>query len=777
MDMKMTDDIAVEFRNVFEKYEIEILLDGRSNRESFEALQGISLSVQKGESVAIVGPNGAGKSTILRLMAGLLKPEKGEVRINGRVGSLLDLGAGFHPELTGRDNLLLNASLYNFSRDELDSKYREILKFADIGKFINAPVRCYSQGMYVRLAFSLAIHVDPDILLIDDCLAVGDDDFRVKSIDKALEFKDQKKTIIFVTHDFSLARQMCERGIYIRNGIIVKDASVEESIACYSKPFEVDRERYKYLGAKISEDNKLKERETQKHIQMEEERFSREKEKWRREEEKRFSREKEKWRREEEERFSLEQEKWRRGEEKRRLAQEKKWEDEAARCKLEEDRRLQKQSEKRLAEHQKRTRSYVLCGDAALKVVVASEKIQVFCHDKEITMKHGLHALFTINGAESCSCGAIWKIKQVSESQLLCFIKWRKPKTIFQVWDFKLLEHGDIDLEVLVRVKKLQFIENERIELCVRDFARIFEEDLFGNKAKVLCLGKGDAVRIETSQSDKICGVAVEGEDCFHSYFLTVPEKSFQDPLPGQRIYFKGRLSAGSRTTSALGPILAVSQSEFGKTKLDFSEGRFQILRGGTLLTTGMGVYTSVYSRGVWYDSNQARWKIQEASKDRLTAEGSWPWLPIAQVWDIVLKDEGTISFEVRMKVFRETSVLMQETVMMLREEYGEWATRDERRVFPSEFTNNDLFRFCFWAHEADGRTCLAAYSKQLPSVVFEPSRMQQHQIIAENAKHIGNVKSRLFHCLKASKREDVLLKSGEYDFFKGIIHIKEEYS
>ncbi|MDD5730897.1 MAG: ABC transporter ATP-binding protein [Candidatus Omnitrophica bacterium] len=200
---------AVEFHNVSENYDIEVIRDGKSSWDKLPALQDISLAIKGGESVAVIGPNGAGKTTLLKIIAGLLKPDSGEAKISGRVGSLLELGVGFHPELTGKDNLLLNASLYNFSREEINQRLQKILDFSGIGKFIDSPVKCFSQGMYVRLAFSLAIHVDPDILLIDDCLAVGDEDFQLKCIDKALEFKEKGKAIIFVTHDMSLAGEVC----------------------------------------------------------------------------------------------------------------------------------------------------------------------------------------------------------------------------------------------------------------------------------------------------------------------------------------------------------------------------------------------------------------------------------------------------------------------------------------------------------------------------------------------------------------------------------------
>ncbi|MFH0753819.1 MAG: ATP-binding cassette domain-containing protein [Candidatus Omnitrophota bacterium] len=251
--MNMEEDLAIELRDVSETYEIEIKTDEKTVREETEVLKNISLKVKKGESIAILGANGAGKSTILRVIAGLLKPDKGDVCVRGVVGSLLDLGAGFHPELTGRENLRLNAGFYNFNRSEFEARYEEILKFADIGKFIDVPVRCYSQGMYVRLAFSLAIHVNPDILLIDDCLSVGDDNFQLKCIDKALELKMKNKTIVLVTHNFTLAKQLCQRGIYIRDQGIALDATVDQAVSTYLTVSKMVKDQYQYLKARIQE--------------------------------------------------------------------------------------------------------------------------------------------------------------------------------------------------------------------------------------------------------------------------------------------------------------------------------------------------------------------------------------------------------------------------------------------------------------------------------------------------------------------------------------------
>ena len=789
----MTNDIAIEFKNVFEKYDVEILLDGKSTRERFEALQDISFSIRKGESVAIIGPNGAGKSTLLRLSAGLLVPEKGEVKVHGRVGSLLDLGAGFHPELTGRDNLLLNASLYHFSREEIDKKYENILKFADIGKFINAPVRCYSQGMYVRLAFSLAIHVDPDILLIDDCLAVGDDNFRTKSLDKALELKAKNKTIVFVTHDFALARQMCERGIYVRESRIVADTNMDTAIACYLKPLEVDKERYKYLGAKIEEANRLKEAEAQKKSQEEErrkleeeKRVKAEEERRRLEEEKRLKVEEKRWRLEEEKRLKVEEERRRLEEEKRLKVEEERWRldwrlEEEKRLKAEEEQlkaekeRRKLEEERRCLEKEKRKQGCVLFCGPSLKLIINPDKVQIIHNNRELTSHYGVRSHFMMEGENLSSSAAIWRVKKISDREVLCCLRWPKPKALFQAWYFKSLSDGTVDFEIMMRTRETLPIENEIVEYCLRTPCEIFGEDRLGNKSAIFFCNQEPDFKIETLQKDQISGIRMEGRDCFRPYFLTVPERSSCKETRQKRIYFKGRFSSGVKTAVTEGPSLASYKLEAGRAKVDFREGSCQLVWDGKPLTTGLGIYTSLYSKGIWYDSTQARWKIKASSQDQLVVEGFWPWIPVAQVWEILLKDEKTVLLSAKMKVFQEMPVNMQETVMMLSAEYGKWSAGKEVKEFPEGFTSDDFFRFCLWANKADGVSSLSCHSDHLPTVTFKPAFMQGYRVIVENAAHIYDVQSRLFHCLRVNKKEKTYFAPGEYEFFKGLINIKEE--
>ncbi|MDP3041329.1 MAG: ATP-binding cassette domain-containing protein [Candidatus Omnitrophota bacterium] len=224
---------VVIFDNVSEKYRVKFTIGGKEAWEDICALQDASFSVEEGQAVAIIGENGAGKSTILKLIAGTFNADRGRVFVKGKVAALLELGAGFSDEFTGRENIFLNASLFGLSNEEINNKLKDIIVFSGIGRFIDAQLKSYSQGMFVRLAFSVAVHMDPDILLIDDTLAVGDGDFQRKCINKVIELQEAGKTIIFVTHDMNMARRLCKKGIVLREGKIVKEGPIENIISYY----------------------------------------------------------------------------------------------------------------------------------------------------------------------------------------------------------------------------------------------------------------------------------------------------------------------------------------------------------------------------------------------------------------------------------------------------------------------------------------------------------------------------------------------------------------
>jgi lipopolysaccharide transport system ATP-binding protein len=205
-----------------------------TSRRQFFALRNVSFRLEEGEGLAVVGPNGAGKSTLLSLVAGLARPEEGRVTVQGRVAALLELGSGFHPDLTGVENLRLNASLLGLTRRRTEEVFSSIADFADIGDFLREPIRTYSTGMLMRLAFAIAIHVDPDILIVDEVLAVGDQAFQAKCFARIRQLKAKGKTLLFVSHATQLVREVCSRGLWLDHGQVIMDSSSAEVLAAYA---------------------------------------------------------------------------------------------------------------------------------------------------------------------------------------------------------------------------------------------------------------------------------------------------------------------------------------------------------------------------------------------------------------------------------------------------------------------------------------------------------------------------------------------------------------
>ena len=209
------------------------LIQDLQPEETFPALQGVSFNVPTGRTFAVIGRNGSGKSTALKLVAGITKPTTGTVRVEGRISALIELGAGFHPEISGRENVFINGIMLGLTKREVSKRFDEIVEFAELQQFIDAPVKTYSSGMYMRLGFAVAIHVDPDVLLVDEVLAVGDEGFTHKCLDKFGEFKRRGKTILLVTHSLNLVERFCDEALWLDNGRVRGSGDPKRVVGAY----------------------------------------------------------------------------------------------------------------------------------------------------------------------------------------------------------------------------------------------------------------------------------------------------------------------------------------------------------------------------------------------------------------------------------------------------------------------------------------------------------------------------------------------------------------
>ncbi len=203
--------------------------------EEFWAVRDLTIDIERGETVGLIGANGSGKSTTLKILAGILQPTSGSVTVNGRMASLLELGAGFNGELSGRDNVYLNASLLGLSRKEVDRHFDEIVEFSELAPFIDNQVKNYSSGMYVRLGFAVAVHIDPDILLVDEVLAVGDQEFQVKCTARMQQLKDDGRTLVLVTHSLPQAESFCTRAVVMDHGVPSYDGPMSGAAPAYAR--------------------------------------------------------------------------------------------------------------------------------------------------------------------------------------------------------------------------------------------------------------------------------------------------------------------------------------------------------------------------------------------------------------------------------------------------------------------------------------------------------------------------------------------------------------
>ena len=235
--------IAIKAENISKKYSLQkqktfkeflpALFSGKETKTNFNALSKLDFELEQGDSLAIMGRNGSGKSTLLKLIAGVTKPSDGRITVNGRVAPLIELGAGFHPELSGRENVYLNGSILGIKRVDMDKLYPSIVEFAELENFMDQPIKHYSSGMYMRLAFAVAVAETPDILLIDEILAVGDQNFQQKCLNRMAEFKELGSTMVMVSHSMEMVKQYCNKGLVLQNGKQIFYGDIKEATSIY----------------------------------------------------------------------------------------------------------------------------------------------------------------------------------------------------------------------------------------------------------------------------------------------------------------------------------------------------------------------------------------------------------------------------------------------------------------------------------------------------------------------------------------------------------------
>ena len=231
------DDVTKHFRLRHSRSLKENLVwkaQGRTRHEEFTALGGVNLTIAQGETVALLGRNGSGKSTLLKLVAGVMTPDVGRVLVRGRVAGLLEVGAGLHPDLTGRENVFLNASILGMAQSQIEERFEENVAFADIGRFLDMQVRFYSSGMFLRLAFAVAVHTEPDVFLVDEILAVGDEPFQRKCVARIEALRAEGRTLVIVSHDLGMVERLCDRGVVLAGGRVIQDGPVAQAGAAMS---------------------------------------------------------------------------------------------------------------------------------------------------------------------------------------------------------------------------------------------------------------------------------------------------------------------------------------------------------------------------------------------------------------------------------------------------------------------------------------------------------------------------------------------------------------
>ncbi len=903
----------ISLKDVWLKYRIEFKENGKLVPEDFWALKGINMDINKGEVVGIIGENGAGKTTILKIMAGMLKPDKGSVEINGTVSALMEIGAGFQKDLTGKENIYLVFSLFGLTKEQMDERYEDVVNFAEIGRFINAPVKIYSGGMYMRLAFAIAIYVETDILMVDDIFAVGDIYAQRKCVNKMFELREKGKTIIFVSHDVEMVKRLCSKGLFVREGMIIKDGPMDVVCSYYAETvgskkgiaivqkgalaivFNNGRTILRWkdrtftcnlaghsiifsLGREFlstTADWEIQEPKTKDSIiaigkwadfpisQYVKIIFVNEKEfileiKLNTLEDNIIEKvrtsfifidEYKKW-------FTLAQE----FEFPETFINALDWESFAINSSLGRivglmnDSRISESvptiifdrlndnvdaicqvsntgfevkgraityeyhignmknnhlqntcryfiSRIRLFENKEQEQLQQYIGRAKqiiqesviirknlLSIFCKDHKIEVYYQDKLLTSGIGLDARFRCQDKNYSALDGLWVIHKQNEEEIIITISWDEGSPFSQTWRLKLQDNDIIlweieietDEKIRLRNKEVELVLNEEYEKWITadekgDFRRL------DKKGNTVLLDKYINEHIGVEGLYKADGLVLPG--VVFNYKDAVPKASYISKIKegvkatrlwyveidsrdnfyvssGRYKYFKGeiRVVAGQEENpgiagsvdkkAAIRDTALLNKIEFDSMSLVFDNGKGRLFWKGIELTKGLGLCSSVFLKGVWYDSSQAFWEVQKLDQKRLTAVSYWPWLPLIQTWKICLADENTVIWEIEKEIWDNVILEREQVSLMLSHHYQEWSVNKQvRGKFPEAFSEpNGIFWDRLWCGDITssirveqrmvGKKFLV--KQFLPAVTFDCSvDCQARYFIIENTDNL----------------------------------------
>jgi ABC-type polysaccharide/polyol phosphate transport system ATPase subunit len=916
--------------SLWEKYRIKFIEAGKVSWEEIWALQDINLDVKQGEVVGIIGQNGAGKTTILRLIAGMLVPDKGGLEVNGKVAAIMELGAGLNPEFTGKENILLNARIYGISEERLEEKIDEIVEFSGLGKFINAPIKYYSQGMYMRLAFALAIFAEPDILLIDDILAVGDQEAQGKCLKKINDLKEAGKTIIIVSHDMGLINRLCDKVFLFEKGRVIKQGAPQEIIPYYLEtsgekqgmavlengPLRVvfnngrlsishsGRQLTGALGLAVSFiDPLLKLRScstnlswkinSRSDIELSCEGFCLQEnansQKWQIKLTDQsldisisnnfpllkfatmdffISPVYTEWRLfESEGNFPVFSDKvnWfdlnvqlpseqalglfsktdaqlpgliihTRGQasamklfnsgysqesrvlqvaqgneelslkvnfcqrisdfntyfssekEKLILARKKQEEEKALKEKLAIEEKLKKEDEEKRSYLDQHT---ITGQEARCFVDIDNRRLRFYYKDNELTAAGGINSIFLLKDLYQCC----WSTRKVSENQIILTLAF---VGLTQIWDIRLEEENTISLNISGETKTDLPLDNRFLRLELRpeytlwqtssesgDFLKAqYTQEIAPVRLKnnrVSCLAALSKIKhlpaisfeVTTNQDKYVAGIfkqrSADEEITCLSFYAIIPWAETIIPK-GKHDIFSARISFGSSEKlqeNILPDTYAILCSD--DTELYFDRGRGKIYHLSKEITSGLGVYTAMRSKNIWYDSFQAVWSMVKKNNKLISFCGKWPYIPVSQIWQIEIIGPGQWRWTVNMQIHKETSIELAQAGIMLTAGFSEWsAGKGSKGKFLDDFTSDyDILPFRHWYGKAK-ENILAISGNSLPDLSFSnttPETMPRG--LVENSDYIYC--SRL---LQYQKNNNQVLPAGKYPYFSGVIKV-----